>query len=143
MHDCTALPCVLTEFQPQEQAGFFSRGMSHSRVTALSFATGPCEQPVASQGGPLASGIEQGPAHAGDSACSIPPQTIPESCLETMRDWTKKLAKDLNVVGLINVQFAVQDGQVCAPPLPIPLLTPRDGTRQLDDIIANVSMLTA
>ncbi|KAK9826032.1 hypothetical protein WJX74_006982 [Apatococcus lobatus] len=56
--------------------------------------------------------IEQAGVHSGDSACSIPPQTIPESCLETMRDWTKKLAKDLNVVGLINVQFCVQDGQV-------------------------------
>ena len=37
-----------------------------------------------------------------------------------MRDWTKKLAKDLKVVGLINVQFCVQDGQVSMTPLPPP-----------------------
>lgn len=50
---------------------------------------------------------------AGDSACSIPPQTIPAECLEVIRDWTVKLAKELNVVGLINIQYCIQDNQVC------------------------------
>lgn len=52
---------------------------------------------------------------AGDSACSIPPQTIAAECLEVIRDWTPKIAKALKVVGLINIQYAIQDGQVCLP----------------------------
>ena len=53
-----------------------------------------------------------GAATAGDSACSIPPQTIPAECLEVIRDWTTKLAKELKVVGLINIQYCIQDNQV-------------------------------
>lgn len=49
------------------------------------------------------------PAHAGDSACSIPTQTISEAVGKTIREWTVQIAKELNVVGLINIQFAVQD----------------------------------
>ena len=56
--------------------------------------------------------IEQAGVHSGDSACSIPPQTISAECLATIRDWTPKLAKALKVVGLINIQYAVQDNQV-------------------------------
>jgi len=56
--------------------------------------------------------IEQAGVHSGDSACSIPPQTISETCLETIRDWTPKIARALGVVGLINIQYAVQDNQV-------------------------------
>ena len=52
---------------------------------------------------------------AGDSACSLPPQTIPEQCLEVVRDWTPKLARALKVVGLINIQYCVQDNQVRSP----------------------------
>ncbi len=54
----------------------------------------------------------RGFCHAGDSACSIPPQTIPEECLDTIRDWTTKLAKALKVVGLINIQYCIQDNEV-------------------------------
>ncbi len=46
---------------------------------------------------------------AGDSACSIPTQTLSESVLKTVREWTLAIAKELKVVGLINIQFAVQD----------------------------------
>lgn len=49
---------------------------------------------------------------AGDSACSIPPQTIPAECLDTIRDWTTKLAKALKVIGLINIQYCIQDNEV-------------------------------
>ena len=55
---------------------------------------------------------------AGDSACSIPPQTIPAECLEVIRDWTIKLAKELKVVGLINIQYCIQDNQVSPVKLP-------------------------
>ena len=57
--------------------------------------------------------IEQAGVHSGDSACSIPTQTIPESSLATIRDWTPKVAKRLGVIGLINIQYAViPDGTV-------------------------------
>ncbi|WP_017658801.1 carbamoyl-phosphate synthase large subunit [Baaleninema simplex] len=52
--------------------------------------------------------IEQAGIHSGDSACSIPTQTLSEAALATIRDWTEKLAKRLSVVGLMNVQYAVQ-----------------------------------
>ena len=51
--------------------------------------------------------IEQAGVHSGDSACSIPPQTISEKSLAIIRDWTPKVAKRLGVIGLINIQWAV------------------------------------
>ncbi|EFJ17598.1 hypothetical protein SELMODRAFT_420859 [Selaginella moellendorffii] len=57
--------------------------------------------------------IEQAGVHSGDSACSIPTQTIPAVALATIRDATTKLAKKLNVCGLMNCQFAItQSGEV-------------------------------
>ncbi|KAJ7947768.1 carbamoyl-phosphate synthase large chain, chloroplastic [Quillaja saponaria] len=51
--------------------------------------------------------IEQAGVHSGDSACSIPTRTVPSSCLEIIRSWTTKLAKRLNVCGLMNCQYAI------------------------------------
>jgi carbamoyl-phosphate synthase large subunit len=56
--------------------------------------------------------IEPAGIHSGDSACSLPTITLSEAALTTMRTWTTQLAKALNVVGLINIQFAVQGDQV-------------------------------
>ncbi len=56
--------------------------------------------------------IEQAGIHSGDSACSIPYNSLPESAVETIRNWTKKLARALQVVGLMNIQYAVQGEQV-------------------------------
>ncbi|MGC9527573.1 MAG: carbamoyl-phosphate synthase large subunit [Limnospira sp.] len=56
--------------------------------------------------------IEQAGIHSGDSACSIPFQTLSETAIETIRRQTIQLAKALNVVGLMNIQFAVQGEQV-------------------------------
>lgn len=56
--------------------------------------------------------IEQAGVHSGDSACSIPPQTVPPEALATIRDWTPKIARALGVVGFLNVQYAVQDGKL-------------------------------
>ncbi|GLI71204.1 hypothetical protein VaNZ11_016323 [Volvox africanus] len=53
--------------------------------------------------------IEQAGIHSGDSACSLPTQSIPPKVLEEIRSWTISVAKALNVVGLINIQFAIQD----------------------------------
>ena len=51
--------------------------------------------------------IEQAGVHSGDSACILPSQTISSSCLTTIRSWTKKLAKSLNVFGLMNCQYTI------------------------------------
>ena len=56
--------------------------------------------------------IEQAGIHSGDSACSIPYNSLPESAIATIRDWTQKLARALKVVGLMNIQYAVQGEQV-------------------------------
>ncbi len=53
--------------------------------------------------------IEEAGVHSGDSACVIPPQTIPEDVIETIKDYTTKLALELEVVGLMNIQYAVKD----------------------------------
>ncbi|XP_047307770.1 carbamoyl-phosphate synthase large chain, chloroplastic-like [Impatiens glandulifera] len=51
--------------------------------------------------------IEQAGVHSGDSACSIPTKTVSNQCLDTIRSWTKKLAKRLKVCGLMNCQYAI------------------------------------
>ncbi|NJN21488.1 MAG: carbamoyl-phosphate synthase large subunit, partial [Leptolyngbya sp. RL_3_1] len=56
--------------------------------------------------------IEQAGIHSGDSACSLPTITLGNAPLATIRDWTVKLAKRLQVVGLMNIQFAVKGEQV-------------------------------
>jgi len=56
--------------------------------------------------------IEQAGIHSGDSACSIPYNSLPESAVRVIRDWTTKLANSLKVVGLMNIQYAVQGEQV-------------------------------
>ena len=56
--------------------------------------------------------IEQAGIHSGDSACSIPYNSLPESAIATIRNWTEKLAQALKVVGLMNIQYAVQGEQV-------------------------------
>ncbi|WP_297983704.1 carbamoyl-phosphate synthase large subunit, partial [uncultured Methanobrevibacter sp.] len=52
--------------------------------------------------------IEEAGVHSGDSACVIPPQTIPEHLLEVIRENTRKLALELDVIGLMNIQYAVK-----------------------------------
>ncbi|MDF7676269.1 carbamoyl-phosphate synthase large subunit [Neisseriaceae bacterium ESL0693] len=56
--------------------------------------------------------VEQAGVHSGDSACSIPPYSLSATIQDEIRRQTKAMAKALNVVGLMNVQFAVQDGVV-------------------------------
>jgi carbamoyl-phosphate synthase large subunit len=56
--------------------------------------------------------IEEAGVHSGDSACSLPPYSLPADVLEVIKVQTRSLALALNVVGLMNVQFAVKDGEV-------------------------------
>ncbi len=56
--------------------------------------------------------VEEAGVHSGDSACALPPQTLNDDVLATLRESTRKIANALEVVGLINVQYAVKDGEV-------------------------------
>ena len=56
--------------------------------------------------------IEEAGVHSGDSSCVLPAQTIPANTLETIADYTTRLARALNVIGLMNVQFAIHRGKV-------------------------------
>ncbi len=56
--------------------------------------------------------IEHAGIHSGDSACTIPSRNIKKEHLKTIDEWTRKIALELNVVGLINIQFAICDDEV-------------------------------
>ena len=56
--------------------------------------------------------IEQAGVHSGDSACSLPPYTLSAALQDRMREQIRKLALGLNVVGLMNTQFAIKDDQI-------------------------------
>ncbi|HSA37642.1 MAG TPA: carbamoyl-phosphate synthase large subunit [Methanoregula sp.] len=56
--------------------------------------------------------IEQAGIHSGDSACVIPTQSLPSHVIDTVREYTRRLALGLRVVGLVNLQMAVKDGIV-------------------------------
>ena len=53
--------------------------------------------------------IEEAGVHSGDSACAIPPFSLTQPVLQEIREATEKLAKRLNVVGLMNIQFAIKE----------------------------------
>ncbi len=56
--------------------------------------------------------IEEAGVHSGDSATVIPPFSLPKKIVDTIREYTVSIAKSLNVIGLINIQYAVKDGKV-------------------------------
>ncbi len=56
--------------------------------------------------------IEEAGVHSGDSACTIPPYSLPADIITEIRRQTELLARNLNVIGLMNIQFAVKDGEV-------------------------------
>jgi carbamoyl-phosphate synthase large subunit len=56
--------------------------------------------------------IEQAGVHSGDSGCSLPPNSLNRETQAELREQTRKLARALNVVGLMNVQFAIQSGVI-------------------------------
>jgi carbamoyl-phosphate synthase large subunit len=56
--------------------------------------------------------IEEAGIHSGDSACSLPPHSLNGSVIIALEEQTRKLALALNVVGLMNVQYAIKDGDI-------------------------------
>ncbi len=56
--------------------------------------------------------VEQAGIHSGDAAMVLPPHTLPKAVIDEIREAGHRLARELKVVGLMNIQFAVKDGQV-------------------------------
>jgi len=56
--------------------------------------------------------IEEAGIHSGDSACSLPPYSLSSDILDKIKSHTKALARELNVIGLMNIQFAIKDNQI-------------------------------
>jgi len=56
--------------------------------------------------------VEQAGVHSGDSSCSLPPNSLSFELQQQLREQTRKLALGLNVIGLMNIQFAIQNGVV-------------------------------
>jgi carbamoyl-phosphate synthase large subunit len=56
--------------------------------------------------------IEEAGIHSGDSACSMPPYSLPSNILDNIKTYTRALSKELHVIGLMNIQFAVKDNEI-------------------------------
>ena len=56
--------------------------------------------------------IEEAGIHSGDSSCVVPPYLVPERHLIVIRDYTRRVARALKVIGLLNIQFAIKDDTV-------------------------------
>jgi carbamoyl-phosphate synthase large subunit len=56
--------------------------------------------------------IEEAGIHSGDSSCVVPPYLVPERHLNVIRDYTRRVARALKVIGLLNIQFAIKDDTV-------------------------------
>jgi len=56
--------------------------------------------------------VELAGVHSGDSACVIPPVSIPEKHLKTIEDYTRRIARELHVIGLMNMQYAIANDTV-------------------------------
>ncbi len=56
--------------------------------------------------------IEEAGIHSGDSACSLPPYTLSPATITELQDQTEAMAQALGVVGLMNVQYAIKDGDI-------------------------------
>ncbi len=56
--------------------------------------------------------IELAGIHSGDSACILPSRNLTKDQVDTIRDYTSRIAKEMHVVGLMNMQYAIEDGEV-------------------------------
>ena len=56
--------------------------------------------------------IELAGVHSGDSACILPSMNLTEEQVATIKDYTKRIAQEMNVIGLMNMQYAIEDGKV-------------------------------
>jgi carbamoyl-phosphate synthase large subunit len=99
------------EVYTQDASSFLHEGVLVERFLedAIEFDVDcVCDGDVVILGG-IMEHVEQAGIHSGDSACSLPPHSMSSSTLFNLEEQVKELAKTLKVVGLMNVQFAIQD----------------------------------
>ncbi|HUY43160.1 MAG TPA: carbamoyl-phosphate synthase large subunit, partial [Acidimicrobiales bacterium] len=118
VYDDSALTRVMTDLTSAHGALAREGGVSRSRPILLdSFLEDAVEVDVDAirdaTGDLYIAGImehvEEAGVHSGDSACALPPQTLSPEVLATLHDYTARIAEELKVVGLINVQYALKD----------------------------------
>lgn len=56
--------------------------------------------------------IEEAGIHSGDSACSLPPYTLPQKVIQKLKEQTYSIASELKVIGLLNIQYAIKNGKI-------------------------------
>ncbi len=56
--------------------------------------------------------IEEAGVHSGDSACSLPPQTLSQNLIDEITRTTIRISRSLNIIGFINIQYAIKDGKL-------------------------------
>ena len=86
--------------------------IDHFLENAIEFDVDAVSDGVTTVIGGMMQHIEEAGVHSGDSSCVLPPYNIAPSVLNTMRSHAEAMAAELKVVGLLNIQFAVQNGNV-------------------------------
>lgn len=86
--------------------------IDHFLENAVEFDVDAVSDGVTTVIGGMMQHIEEAGIHSGDSSCVLPPHTTASRHLYTMKDYTERMAKALDVVGLLNIQFAVQNDVV-------------------------------
>ncbi|MGD1012794.1 MAG: carbamoyl-phosphate synthase large subunit [Acidimicrobiales bacterium] len=121
VYDDTTLERVMNDLTSQHGSLAREGGVSQSRPILLdSFLEEAIEVDVDAvrdaTGDVFIAGImehvEEAGVHSGDSACALPPQSLSAAVLGELERYTRKIAESLQVVGLINVQYAVKDDEV-------------------------------
>jgi carbamoyl-phosphate synthase large subunit len=119
VHNETDLRKYVREAIESVSGGAGAQGMSEHPILVDHFLEDATEVDVdcISDGetvviGAIMEHIEQAGIHSGDSACVIPPFSLSDKVKAEIAEATKKMARELNVIGLMNVQFAVQNEQV-------------------------------
>jgi carbamoyl-phosphate synthase large subunit len=86
--------------------------IDHFLENALEFDVDALSDGTTTVIGGIMQHIEEAGIHSGDSSCVLPPYNTGEEIIETMRGYARSMARELNVIGLMNIQFAVQNGTV-------------------------------
>ena len=109
--DCVA------DFDPSECSGFGGQGSAKREGDApLSSLNSDPRTPNTPQGQAIVIGvmehIEEAGIHSGDSACALPPYSLSPDIVRQLKEQTRALARALRVRGLMNVQYAIKDGEI-------------------------------
>ncbi|MFM8771426.1 MAG: ATP-grasp domain-containing protein, partial [Candidatus Kapaibacterium sp.] len=86
--------------------------IDHFLENALEFDVDAISDGTTTVIGGIMQHIEEAGIHSGDSSCVLPPYNVGEDLIDTMRGYARAMAEELKVVGLMNIQFAVQNGTV-------------------------------